>query len=122
MIQVPRAALEAVRYALKSGGSRAAKAALKDAFTPSEPADPATHLKETVDWLLRAHEATGRKGVSRSYTLRRHRRYEVTGWLPAYPETTGYIIPTLYQVAEVLDPAEAKEHAPGMARRAAEVQ
>lgn len=52
----------------------------------------ATHLKAALDWLCRAHDAGG-KGVSAGYFLRR-------GWMPPYPETTGYIIPTLLRCAD----------------------
>jgi len=51
----------------------------------------ATHLKAALDWLCRAHDAGG-GGVSAGYFLRR-------GWMPPYPETTGYIIPTLLRCA-----------------------
>ncbi len=119
---LPRAALEAVRYALKDGGGKAARAALRDAVAPRAPRDFSTHLKETVGWLMRAHDATGRKGVARSYSLRKHRRYQVNGWLPAYPETTGYIIPTLFEVAQVLGLEEARVRACEMARWEAEIQ
>lgn len=52
----------------------------------------ATHLKAALDWLCRAHDAGG-GGVSAGYFLRR-------GWMPPYPETTGYIIPTLLRCAD----------------------
>jgi hypothetical protein len=41
-----------------------------------------------VNWLCRTHDATGREGSSKGYSL-------LKGWLPAYPETTGYVIGTL---------------------------
>ena len=44
------------------------------------------HLKEAINWLDRAQE-NGKGGVSAGFNLR-------TGWLPPYPETTGYIIST----------------------------
>jgi hypothetical protein len=43
-------------------------------------------------WLCRAQDATGCGGVSGGYYLHR-------GWMPPYPETTGYIIPTFLQYA-----------------------
>lgn len=45
------------------------------------------HLRATIRWLSAAHDATGKQGVSAGYDFRRR-------WLPPYPETTGYIIPT----------------------------
>lgn len=55
-------------------------------------------MTAAADWLVRSHEATGLEG-SAAY-------YDQLGWLrgrrawgPAYPETTGYIVPTLLDVA-----------------------
>jgi hypothetical protein len=45
-----------------------------------------------MEWLCRAQDASGCGGVSGAYALD-------TGWLPPYPETTGYIIPTFLQYA-----------------------
>ncbi len=120
--KVPRAALEAVRYALQSGSFPAAMAALKDVAPPRTPRDLKDHLEETVHWIFRAHDACEKGGVSRSYSLRQHRRYQCTGWLPPYPETTGYIIPTLFEVADVFDWPEARERAERMARWEVDVQ
>jgi hypothetical protein len=51
-------------------------------------ATDARHLEETINWLCRAQDATGSGGVSAAYAIAEG------GWLPPYPETTGYIIPT----------------------------
>ncbi len=53
----------------------------------------AVHLRAALDWLCRAHDASAGNGVSAGYFFRR-------GWMPPYPETTGYIIPTLLAAAE----------------------
>src|SRR5437764_910848 len=45
-------------------------------------------LDEAIGWLCRSHEATGRLGSSKGFSL-------VHGWLPAYPETTGYVLEVL---------------------------
>ena len=45
-------------------------------------------LGRCVDWLCRSHDATDRNGSSKGYSL-------LHGWLPAYPETTGYVLGTL---------------------------
>ncbi|MBW1959482.1 MAG: hypothetical protein JRI63_13330 [Deltaproteobacteria bacterium] len=47
-----------------------------------------THIREAVNWLCRAQDGTPDDGFARAYNL-------ATGWEPSYPETTGYIIPTL---------------------------
>jgi hypothetical protein len=49
-------------------------------------------LERAVEWLCRTHDATDRQGSSKGFSL-------VSGWLPAYPETTGYVIGTLLAYA-----------------------
>lgn len=50
--------------------------------------DDLTHLREAANWLLHAQDSTGGNGYAHSYHL-------IHGWQAPYPETTGYIIPTL---------------------------
>jgi hypothetical protein len=64
-------------------------------------------LEDAMTWVEAAHEATGRSGVSAGYDL-------ASGWQPPYPETSGYLIPTLLRSAEVLA-------RPALATRAREV-
>lgn len=45
-------------------------------------------LSSAVDWLRGTHDVTGRQGSSKGYSL-------LHGWLPAYPETTGYVLEVL---------------------------
>lgn len=52
-------------------------------------------LTNAMTWVESAHEATGRQGVSAGYDL-------VQGWLPTYPETSGYLIPTMLRAATTL--------------------
>lgn len=70
-----------------------------------------THLSEAMRWLCRAQDATGSGGVARSYTLRFRRRHGRRGWLAAYPETTGYIIPTFFEYASVSGDADFAKRA-----------
>ena len=51
------------------------------------PQNDLVHLESALKWLCQAHEK-GACGVSAGYSFFR-------GWLPPYPETTGYIIPTM---------------------------
>jgi uncharacterized protein YyaL (SSP411 family) len=52
--------------------------------------DNSTHINEAVRWLCRAQDSTkDNNGVSEGYHL-------FHGWLPSYPETTGYIIETFF--------------------------
>lgn len=59
---------------------------------PQKSGGDDAHLRETIDWLVRASEH-GEGGVSSHYSLLHGR------WLPPFPETTGYIIPTLFDYA-----------------------
>ncbi len=84
--------------------------------------DPQDHLRETMQWLCRAQDATGDGGVSRSYTLRYMRAHRRKGWLASYPETTGYIIPTFLAYASLTGDAGYRERAIRMARWESDVQ
>jgi len=53
------------------------------------------HLLAAADWLKRAQDASGNGGFVGRYKLR-------SGWSSSYPETTGYIIPTLLRLADKL--------------------
>jgi folate-dependent phosphoribosylglycinamide formyltransferase PurN len=63
------------------------------------------HLAAAIAWLERAHDAGGDGGVSGRYLLGK-------GWTSSYPETTGYIIPTLLTLA-------TKRNCPRLTDRAA---
>lgn len=65
------------------------------------------HAQGAVEWLLAAQRATPDNGVSQLYDALQG------GWAPSYPETTGYIIPTL------LDAANRQITAPDRLRRSA---
>jgi uncharacterized protein YyaL (SSP411 family) len=64
-------------------------------------ADSTTSLAAAIDWLCRAQDATPDGGVARSYSLAYHPFFRRAGWIPSYPETTGYIIPTLFDYAKM---------------------
>ena len=53
-------------------------------------------IEEGVAWLCRAQDnsASHDWGVARHYSL-------ITGWATSYPETTGYIVPTMLMCANV---------------------
>ena len=56
-------------------------------------------LNAAIQWICRAQDASNDAGVSRSYSLAFDPHYRRRGWMPSYPETTGYIIPTLFDYA-----------------------
>lgn len=63
---------------------------LRDTQGLFEPVlDDLVHWDAALAWLLRAQEVTRCGGFSVGYSF-------AHGWLPAYPETTGYIISTLW--------------------------
>jgi SAM-dependent methyltransferase len=68
------------------------------------PANTMHHLKLAADWLLLAQKATRTGGYSRYYSLFR-------GWGGPYPETTGYIIPTMLDTSKSLNDTRYEESA-----------
>jgi hypothetical protein len=66
-------------------------------------------IDAAADWLCRAQDrsASSDGGVSRDYNLMR-------GWATSYPETTGYIIPTLLAVSRLRDRPELADRAARM--------
>ena len=70
--------------------------------------DHATHLAATIDWLHRAQDVrAGQRdagGISAGWSFE-------DGWLPSYPETTGYIIETFIAAAKVLSRHELIQRA-----------
>jgi uncharacterized protein YyaL (SSP411 family) len=78
--------------------------------TRHPPTDIATHLQAAARWLAQAQDAGNDDGVAHSYDLRRR------AWLASYPETTGYIIPTLYDYANLYEAPEFRERAWRMTR------
>ena len=88
------------------------------------PEDPEhePHLAAAIEWLVRAQDATPDGGISRGFSLAWHPYFGGRGWQPSYPETTGYIIPTLYAAARRLGRAELAARAERAARWEIEIQ
>jgi hypothetical protein len=63
-------------------------------------------VKACLDWLARAQDcsASADGGVARDFSL-------VNGWATSYPETTGYIVPTLLTAAKARHRGDLKERA-----------
>ncbi len=66
-------------------------------------------MAAAAEWIIRAQDATLDDGVAHSYDIRESR------WLASYPETTGYIIPTLYDYAKHFDAPKYRDAAYRMA-------
>jgi uncharacterized protein YyaL (SSP411 family) len=73
------------------------------------------HLDAAIEWLCRAQDLCDGRGVSAGYSL-------IEGWHPPYPETTGYIIPTFYDYADLTGNDEYRDRARRMADWEIEVQ
>lgn len=67
-------------------------------------------LPEVMAWLCRAQDASASHdgGVARDFSL-------VKGWATSYPETTGYIVPTMLEYARRSGQADYRERALRMA-------
>ncbi|MET4570822.1 hypothetical protein [Rhodanobacter soli] len=73
-------------------------------------------LQAAAEWLARAQDATGCGGVSAYYDAVKRQ------WAGAYPETTGYIIPTFLRYAEFSGQSEYRERAIRMAEWESAIQ
>lgn len=82
----------------------------------TSPVDNRTHLDAAIAWLKHAQDVTGNGGVAQTYLVRSKR------WAPSYPETTGYIIPTLYRYAALSGDEDSRVRARRMADWEIEVQ
>lgn len=85
---------------------------LNDLTAPAQPEfDHAIHLSGVIDWLCRAqdirdgHPDAG--GVSAGWSFE-------DGWLPSYPETTGYIIETFLAASNELERPDLERRAQRM--------
>jgi hypothetical protein len=89
----------------------AAKAERRKDFSGLPTHDPGVEraIDEGVAWLGRAqdHSTSADGGVARHYSL-------VTGWSTSYPETTGYIIPTMLSYARLRGNEAARQRAQRM--------
>lgn len=74
-----------------------------------------THLDAAIGWLYQSNDATETGGCASNYNL-------VLGWGGPYPETTGYIVPTLFDYADRYDSEEARQRAEQMAEWLCETQ
>lgn len=104
--------------------SRAARGELRFERRGGHPveADHLPHLISALEWLTRAQDATPDAGFSRAYSVVWNDYFGGRGWQPSYPETTGYIIPTLYAVADLLERPDLGERATRAARWESEIQ
>ena len=62
------------------------------------------HLRAAAQWLAAAQDSQSDGGVAGRYQLNR-------GWTSSYPETTGYMVPTLLALSRALPGAGFRERA-----------
>lgn len=79
-------------------------------------ADARSGLDAAAAWLAHAQDASGCGGVSAAYDAAKRQ------WTGAYPETTGYIIPTFFRYAEFSGNDEYRERAVRMAAWESDIQ
>ena len=77
--------------------------------------DDQAHLDAAVTFITRSIEQCKGRGSSKGYKIGK-------GWLPPYRETTGYIIPTLLDLAEHSNRRDLALTAEGLGEWLAEVQ
>ena len=78
--------------------------------------DASRGLQAAAEWLARAQDASGCDGVSAYYDAARRT------WAGAYPETTGYIIPTFFRYADLSGNDAYRERAVRMAVWESDIQ
>ena len=62
------------------------------------------HLKAAINWLKRGQNSTNDGGVSAGY-------FQYIGWETSYPETTGYIVPTMFDYSVFAKDEDCKKRA-----------
>ena len=86
----------------------AAKGAAREDRNGLPTEDPGLEraVREAITWLGRAQDSSASHdgGVARDFSL-------IQGWNTSYPETTGYIVPTLFDCARRLDDPSLRERA-----------
>lgn len=80
------------------------------------------HLESAAKWLCRAQDAFNDGGVARSYSLVYNPYFKKKGWVPSYPETTGYIIPTMFNYSRLVNSEDIYNRAIRMADWECDVQ
>ena len=95
--------------AVKGSPARLSKEILKDSLNiKNRIYDNDKHIKAAVNWLLAAQRANNDCGVAALYSL-------YNGWHASYSETTGYIIPTMFNYYHKTKDANIKKSAISMA-------
>lgn len=99
------ATLLSLPFRYKPWRSRHFRLIMNDILHPAScvPRSHQAHLTGAIDWLCRAQDV--REGQPDAGGVAAGWSFE-DGWLPGYPETTGYIIETFLAAAKMLDRPE----------------
>jgi len=107
-----RAGLEFFNTYSKESSAALAVARLERQARPASVSPTRRHLDAAIAWIARAHDAGNTGGVPWGYRARRPVRTAYPmGWIAPYPETTGYIIPTMLRYADMAGDKDALERA-----------
>jgi len=69
------------------------------------------HLREAINWLVRAQDAMPYGGLSRGYSFGWNPYFPRKGWQPTHPKVTGEVIPTLFDCAIALNRGDLRQRA-----------
>jgi len=69
------------------------------------------HLREAINWLIRAQDAMPCGGLSRGYSFGWNPYFPKKGWQPAHPKVAGEAIPTLFDCAIALNRGDLRQRA-----------
>ncbi len=90
--------------------------ALERQATPKATVPNLRHLDAAIGWLKRAQDSSHSGGVAWGYRARCPIRTELPlGWVDPYPETTGYIIPTVLRYGDLMGDEDSVQRARRMA-------
>lgn len=78
-------------------------------------AAPEAHLRAAEEWLRRAHDQSHDGGISYGYSVR-------GGWRPSYPETSGYIATTFFDLARRRNNTDYRDRALRICRWLLDIQ
>jgi len=89
---------------------------LEQRVSPRVVTPSLSHLEAAIGWLKKAQDSSTSGGVAWGYRARRPvRTVAPLGWISPYPETTGYIIPTMLRFGDLSGDEECLYRARRMA-------
>lgn len=102
----------------------AATIACMEKCAATSPVTPSSrHLEAAMRWLKLAQDSNETGGVAWGYRARRAVRTNLPlGWVAPYPETTGYLIPTLIRYSDLTGDQQYLHRAKRMSRWELEIQ